>query len=588
MLSISYSEPPPSAARGDAPQSATPQAGALPFDVLLAVCAQLPACECEGGGAAAGCTGHHAPGAFGGGALSALRQTSRAWRAAALRRGLRVVVASNRWMHGGDGARLAAVRRHHGRHVRRLVFRAADAFHSGRPGAVGELEAALALRWPCVDAVAVDWFSSGAGDMERIAAAVRCHVPRVRDFALRDKAATLAAAADMLRGAAGGVSRLALTPYGFNQQWAALQPAERGGADVVRRMRGQLTALGVGGADVTPALVAALHDSQPRLRSLAVEHASVAALGAGAGCLHALAALRLEHVLVGAAGELALSAAAMPRLASLAVRHVWRPADGATSARGAVSLQNERWLAPVWAQHWVHLRDVALPALADSDAAALPRACPGLQRLVTHSLDYAGPRLTAAGLVALLRGLPRLAHLAIEQRRADGSPGYDIAGAALCRLLGCADDDDQFGDRLIRRGSPAPDRPVAVVLRLRSLCIPHAPFTTSALDILVHRLPGLTRLAVTLRCDSLFACSPAAAPPRPHAALRRLALRADEDVLADPQGLAAWLAQRFPLLRECATNHARSHRRTLAELRALAPAVSFSRLSSRALQTTAE
>ncbi|KAJ2576583.1 hypothetical protein GGH95_003627, partial [Coemansia sp. RSA 1836] len=170
-------------------------------------------------------------------------------------------------------------------------------------------------------------------------------------------------------------------------------------------------------------------------------------------------------------------------------------------------------------------------------------------------------------------------------RRADGSPGYDVAGAALCRLLGCADADDdaRFGDRLLRVDRSLPSVCAAPLPGLRSLCIPAASFTAPVLDALVLQLPGLLFLSVTLR-SSPTTKAPSAL--RPHHPLRRLALRADEDMLADPRWLSAWLAERFPALRECCTNHARSHRQTVAELRALAPAVSFTRLSSRALQTT--
>ncbi|KAJ2433048.1 hypothetical protein GGF42_009468, partial [Coemansia sp. RSA 2424] len=288
------------------------------------------------------------------------------------------------------------------------------------------LEQALALAWPALAAVAVDWFGA---EHVRIVAAVQRHAPRITDLWLRAKAATVAQVAPLLPAR---LARLAVVPYGFNAPWAALQPSERGAAAAVRRMPGgQLRALAVGGADVTPELLAALAAAQPRLRELAIEHASVEALR-GAAPLPSLAALRLEHVMVGADGELPLSAAALPGLAVLSVRHVWRAADrGGDSARGAVSLQNAAWLAPLLSQRWAALRVLALPAIADADARALALACPALARLVTHSLDYAGPRLSAAGLAALLAGLPRLAHVAIEQRRADGSPGYDVAGAAL-------------------------------------------------------------------------------------------------------------------------------------------------------------
>ncbi|KAJ2688522.1 hypothetical protein IWW39_002142 [Coemansia spiralis] len=571
----------------------------LPFDVLLAICAQLPPCACVERGdytRALGCSRDHAPGAFGATELSALRQTSRAWRAAALGQGLRVVVASSRWMHGGNGTRLAAIRRYHGQHVRRLVFRSSDAYHSGRHRAgdsvCAELEAALELKWPSLAAVAVDWFGSSPSDHIRIATAVRHSAPRIRDFYLRDKAASVAQIAPLLGSVSACLTRLTILPYGFNQNWAALQPSERGAAAAVRRMAGQLTLLAVGGSDVTPELLEALHATQPRLRTLQIEHACVGSALRSAPCLRALTTLRLEHVMVGTDGVLPLSPAALPSLTTLSVRHVWRPADRPVdSVRGAVSLQNDRWLVPLWSHRWSSLRVLALPAIADADAQALPHACPNLARLVTHSLDYAGPRLSAAGLVCLLSRLPRLTHLAVEQRRADGSPGYSIAGATLCRLLGCADDDARFGDRMLSRMSP-PASPNALAgcsppppsaLNLRALCIPNAEFTAPALDTLVHQLPSLSFLSVTLRSDSLFAGD---SPPRPHLALRRLALRADEDVLADPLWLSAWLAQRFPALRECSTNHARSHRQTVAELRALAPAVSFTRLSSRALQTT--
>ncbi|KAJ2878409.1 hypothetical protein IWW38_006328, partial [Coemansia aciculifera] len=330
------------------------------------------------------------------------------------------------------------------------------------PPGLDQLESALALAWPALDGVAVDWFSAGVDDHVRIGAAVQKHAPRIRSFFLRDKASAVAHVVPLLGAQiAAQLTQLAALPYGFNQHWAALLPSERGAADAIRRLAGQLRSLAVGGADVTPELLAALSTSQPRLRSLHVAHASVAALRAMAP-LGSLVTLRLEHVLVGADGVLDLSPAALPALASLTVRHVWRLADRpGDSARGAVSLQNDAWLARFYSKRWESLQMLALPAIADADADALPSACPNLTRLVTHSLDYAGPRLSAAGLVCLLSRLPRLTHLAVEQRRADGSPGYDIAGAALCRLLGCADDDARFGDRMLRRMSPSLSPPLS-------------------------------------------------------------------------------------------------------------------------------
>ncbi|KAJ2797785.1 hypothetical protein H4R20_005065 [Coemansia guatemalensis] len=611
-------------------QYQSPQPGAapsqrLPFELLLAVCAQLPQCACYSAAGArkfgSGCEAGHPPGAFGRTELSTLRQTSRAWRAAALRAGVAEIVVSSRWMGGG---RLQALHAAHGAWVRRVAFRMADV----RGGdACAQLEAALALGWARLDAVAVEWFSGRAEDHARIAAAVRRHASRVREVSLHDKNAVLGAQAWP-----AGVTRLGLRPFGYSQHWAALRPAERGGAEAVRRMR--LTALATGGADVTPQLMAALHTTQPRLALLTVEHAWLDALATNF-CLPRLTRLVLENVAVPPGSvKLPVSARMFPALRELSVRHVWRHA-GAASARGAELLQDATWLRAMWADPWPRLRVLALPALADTDAALLPHACPVLERLVTHSLDYAGPPLSAAGLVALLRALPRLRYLSIEQRRADGTPGYRILPAALGRLLGDSDDDDAFGRRVLaKRASTAstlvspgispisePDADVdadtdvasdiasvdsvpleptpdvvdsffssstsapLLSTELTTLVLPRAAFTAAMIDSLVRQLPSLARLSVALRGDAFPTPAKGADPLAwHHSALRWLGLTADEDTLADAQHMAAWLRRRFPALEECSTSLGRAHRRAVAELRDAAPAVRFTRLSSRALQ----
>ncbi|KAJ2783357.1 hypothetical protein GGI15_002619 [Coemansia interrupta] len=613
---------------------------ALPFDVLVAVCAVFPRCACDGadtgadGGAAAlGCTGRHAPGAFvGGTALSALRQTSRAWRAAALRHGCAQVVGSGQWARGAAG-RLGRVRAAYGAHVRRLVFRAGDVFRAGeRDGAamLAMLEAFLALDWPRVDSVAIEWFSGAADDHRRIAAAVRRHAGRARDVLVRDKGARLASVGALLWEAGGGLRlrRLAIAPYGYNERWADLRSdggGDGGGAAAaVARVPGRLEALGVGGRDFSAALLAALQHAQPQLAALHVSHAWLEALAAPAR-LAGVRRLQLEHVV--ADGSLPLRAAMFPRLQALSVRHVWQPTARA-SVRGAESMQSARWLDAFCAQPWPLLRVLALPAVADADAERLPRACPALVRLTTHSLDYAGPPLTAAGLAQLLR-MPWLRHLTVEQRRADGSPGYAVLDTALVRLLAADDaeceplalrrvsstetavssavpsDDeadapcrgggssdteveaeaepDSFA--LSRRGSPI------LHSQLTALVVPCASFSPASLDALLRRLPGLVRLSVSLRGEfdagAAFFGGAKLQPPR-LASLRSIALTADDAVLTDAPWLAAWLARRFPQLRECRTNHSRLHRRLEAGLRAVLPGVDFGRLSSRVLQATSD
>ncbi|KAJ1841397.1 hypothetical protein LPJ73_006134, partial [Coemansia sp. RSA 2703] len=518
---------------------------ALPFDVLVAVCAMFPRCACDGadtgadGGAAAlGCTGRHAPGAFvGGTALSALRQTSRAWRAAALRHGCAQVVGSGQWARSVPG-RLARVRAAYGVHVRRLVFRAGDVFRAGeRDGAaiLTMLEAFLALDWPSVDSVAVEWFSGAADDHQRIAAAVRRHAGRARDVLVRDKGARLASVGAMLWDAAGDglrLRRLAIAPYGYNERWADLRSdGGAAAAAAVARVPGRLAALGVGGRDFSAALLVALQHAQPQLSSLHVSHAWLEALAAPARLAN-VRRLQLEHVV--ADGSLPLRADMFPRLQALSVRHVWQPVVRG-SARGAESMQSAVWLNAFCAQQWPLLRVLALPAVGDDEARALAQACPALVRLTTHSLDYAGPLLTAAGLAHLLR-MPWLRHLTVEQRRADGTPGYAALDAALVRLLAVDDGSGDGGDEAcelvaLRRVSStstavaSDDEPdvlcrgagsdteveaddvvaearrgdVSMNSQLTSLILPCASFSPASLDALLRRLPGLVRLSVSLR-----------------------------------------------------------------------------------------
>ncbi|KAJ2882058.1 hypothetical protein FB639_002473, partial [Coemansia asiatica] len=417
----------------------------LPLDLLVAVCNMFPRCECNiddrlQAAPALGCTGSHAPGAFcKENPLSQLRQTSRAWRAVALRRGVSQVVGSSRWAR--RAGRLEQLRASYGAQVQRLVFRAADFFREGRSDAktiLDALEAFLALGWPRIDAVAVEWFSGQQDDHWRIASAVRKYAPRARELFVRDKAAVLAPFASMLWSAADSsqaevaLRRLAVTPYGYNQRWEDLRPAaDAAAAASVARMPGQLSALAVGGSDFSPALMHAIQHAQPRMASLSVSHAWLGALTTHA--VVNITSLHLEHVMA-ERSDLPLSANMFPRLCSLTVRHVWQPAERPRTARGAVSLQNADWLSGFYAQQWPHLRSLTLPAVADADAAGLLHACPQLTRLTTLSLDYAGPRLTAAGLAHLLR-MASLRHLTIEQRRADGTPGYDVLDSALVRLL---------------------------------------------------------------------------------------------------------------------------------------------------------
>ncbi|KAJ2161584.1 hypothetical protein GGF46_001354 [Coemansia sp. RSA 552] len=566
----------------------------LPYELMAAVCRRLAPCPCAPDSYQSvfsqSCTGHHAPGPFGRTALSELRQTSRAWRAAALDTGLSQIVASSRWMRGSGHDRLADIRASHGRSVRRLVFRAADLF-PGSGGAIATLEAALALEWPCLDAIVIDWFSGSADDQARIAAAVQHWAPRIRELFVRDKHTSLAQVA-RLAGPSGcpRIRHLAAKPYGYDQRWDALAPAERGAASLLRFMPRQLMSLAVGGADFTPELLAALQVSQPCLARLSVEHAwALPALGANDICLPAVTRLDLANVIVG--DSLPVSARMFPQLRSLSVRDVWQSAPlRLASARGAVSMQDPAWLGSFLAQCWPHLRSLALPAIADADATALARACPALERLTTGSLDYAGPLLSAAGLVATLR-LPRLRYLAIEQRRADGTPGYHVADADVWRLLGLDDEDAAFGRRMLRctasNKSIGPPALGGLARDLATLCLPRAAFAPATLIALTAHLPNLVRLSVSLRAGSGLGPrngSSNAVGFAAHTALRFIAISADEDVLTDPR-LSAWLVQRFPALQECSTNHARSHRRMVSELRSAAPAISFTRLSSRALQT---
>ncbi|KAJ1735609.1 hypothetical protein LPJ61_000447 [Coemansia biformis] len=638
----------PPAASAPAPALAAQR---LPFELLLAVCARLRHCPCappDGRPFSLGCTGGHAPGAFGRTELSALRQTSRAWRAAALREGLSQIVASNRWMRSGSGSRLRDIGRSHAACVRRLVFRSSDLYLGGPPraaaaDAVAELEAALAVGWPCLEAVVIGWFSGSPADHARIAAALRRHAPRIRELYVRDRLLSVTQMAPLVWGPAGpapggrcaAIRRLAIKPYGYNQHWDALLPSESGAAEIARRAHGQLTSLAVGGADFTPELLAALQSSQPHLTHLSVEHAWIGALDTAGVRLPSVADLHLENVIFGSrhAAVLPLTPHMFPRLCSLTLRHVWQrsaqPAAG--SARGAALLQEEGWLSTLWAHAWPHLRALSLPAIADIDAAYLPRACPALERLTTTSMDYSGPQLSAGGLVDVLRGLPRLRHLAIEQRQADGTPGYSFTGAALSRLVGADDEDAAFSNRMlgsrastastIVAGSPPPaSRPATprslnadsdtdmdtdtedatsmagahlqptplLSSSLNTLLIPRAPFTASTLGVLVQQLPALVRLSVALRSDSsLFHIGSGARGQKQwtHGSLRWIGLSADEDVLTDPCWLAAWLRERFPGLLECSTNHARSHWRTVAGLSIVAPGIRFTRLNSHTPQT---
>ncbi|KAJ1934302.1 hypothetical protein GGF37_006414, partial [Kickxella alabastrina] len=425
-------------------------------------------------------------------------------------------------------------------------------------------------------------------------------------------------------------------PYGYNQRWADLRPQAEAEAEaslaVARVGLGRLTALSVGGRDFSAELLAALQQWQPRLATLTVTHAWLGALRSAAAAAVVLGSVRhlqLEHV-VAEDGELPLCAAMFPQLESLVVRHVWAPSASRSALRGAVSLQNPAWLQSFGAQQWPRLHTLALPAVADRDAQWVARACPRLQRLATHSLDYAGPRLTATGLAALLR-VPALRHLAIEQRRADGAPGYDVLDAALVRLLtpsapmpgamvrrastvtlgGSGDEAEAYGgapafgagsDTEVEPDEPAGEPPAEHACAppaafLSTLLIPNVSFSAANLDALLRLLPAVVCASLSLRTEDEqlgFLKGSRSAnkrqallPPPPHAlasSLRSLALTADADILTDAQWLAAWLARHFPGLRECRTNHARSHHRAAAALRSALPDIVFSQQSSRAPQ----
>ncbi|KAJ2511434.1 hypothetical protein H4217_007386 [Coemansia sp. RSA 1939] len=654
-------------------------ADSLPFELVLAICARLRCCSCakpETQAFALGCPGHHPPGAFGSTELSALRQTSRKWRAAALHQGLAQIVVSSRWMRSSTRDRLQGISTHYAMFVRKIVFRSSD-FYQGGPrrsasgSVVDEFDAVLAMNWPCLDSVSAEMFSAHHSEREAIVASIRRNAPRVKEVYIRDKLASLAQTAPLLwgppmrGGRCASVHRLAIKPYGYNQHWSALVPNERGAADMLLRMPNQLTSLAIGGSDFTPELLHALQNSQPSLKYLSIEHAwADPLLLCSTVCLPSVAFLHLEHVAVdGPDAVLPVVSRMFPNLCSLSVRHVWQRTRGrnnnnnnnnnvvvaaADTARGAITLQNDQWLDLFLANRWPRLCSLTLPAIADMDAERLPLACPNLVQLVTNSLDYAGPRLSALGLVSVIRGLKRLRHLSIEQRKGDGSPGYQIMDAALCRLMGTDDEDVLFTDRMLRRTSttssaatpvdsptlgprrhapgslPSPSvvdldttdvdsdagdyfsgargtvasastahtqHPPSISASLNTLYIPRASFTTSTLDALVGQLPNLVKLSVSLRSDSLFGFGqrelPAAAQKaRENRSLKWIGISADEDILTDPQWLSAWLTQRFPRLEECSTNHARSHKRMIAELRESAPDVKFTRISSRALQAT--
>ncbi|KAJ2556412.1 hypothetical protein EV175_002024 [Coemansia sp. RSA 1933] len=568
--------------------------------------------------------------------------------------------------------RLRDISRNFASFVRKIVFRSSDFYRDGpRRSASGneadELDAVLAMGWPCLDSVSAEMFSVGYSDHETIASAVRRYAPRVKELYIRDKIASLTQIAPLFWGpggpASGGrcasIRRLAIKPYGYNRHWSALMPAETGAAEMLCRMPNQLTSLAIGGSDFTPELLAALQRSQKYLTYISIEHAWADPFLSAEICLSSVVHLHLEHVAVDRAGaSLPIISRMFPNLRTLSVRHVWQRTGtrtnnnnnvAADSARGAVTLQNDQWLDAFLENEWPSLRSLALPAVSDMDSERLPAACPNLVRLVTNSLDYSGPRLSARGLVNIIHGLKRLRHLSIEQRKGDGSPGYEIMDAAMCRLMGSDDEDVLFTDRMLRRTSTTspivtptesptlgprhgarelsalpgidsdttdvesdsegfpPDHrysatsnsnigrhqhPQAISRSLNTLYIPRASFTTSTLDALVQQLPNLVKLSVSLRSDSLFGFGQYKQQPlavqksRENRSLKWIGISADEDILTDPQWLSAWLTQRFPKLQECSTNHARSHKRMIAELREAAPAVSFTRMNSRALQTT--
>ncbi|KAJ2723333.1 hypothetical protein GGI07_002686 [Coemansia sp. Benny D115] len=417
----------------------------LPAELLAKICQYFPRCDCDSEQASPsllslGCTGTHAPNLFTKSAtLAQLRQTSRSLRNAALNRGLSQITGSSRWMR----RRLHSIRELHGHRTRRLVFRSTDYVREGCSDSktiMDQLEYFLAAQWPKLTAVAVEWFSGLTQDHEKIAELVQRHCGgRVRELFVRDKAVRLAAPGPWHNLA--GIKRLAAVPYGYNRRWIDLQPAATV-SDLYpvlasQESAGQLRALAVGGSDFSAALLQTLAQWQPLLNSLAVEHAWLEPLQSTQAKLSHVRRLHLEHVLADSTGLLPLTPQMFPKLETLTVRHVWTSAPRrSATARGAVSLQNPRWLVDGMLAHpWPCLTSLALPAITDDDAHALVKACPRLRRLATHSLDYSGPRLSAAGLAVLLSGLVDLQHLVIEQRRADGTPGYDVLDDALVRLL---------------------------------------------------------------------------------------------------------------------------------------------------------
>ncbi|ORX72785.1 hypothetical protein DL89DRAFT_264981 [Linderina pennispora] len=380
----------------------------------------------------------------------------------------------------------------------------------------------------------------------------------------------------------------------------------------------QFTLLAIGGSDFTPELVTALQ-TQRRLRRLRIEHAWIESLAVAAArgvCLESVTSLHLEHIIVSRPDSaLPVSPRMFPNLERLTVRHVWQHVDALTpgSSRGAVSLQNEHWLQTVWDGYWPALQELALPAISDLDAAKLPEACPLLTRLTTNSLDYAGPRLSAHGLVSVLRGLRHLHYLSVEQRSSEGSPGYEIHDSQLCRLIGTRDvlSSRRWSGATVRGGlygrlpSPALSavstgsdtdvecddfelpEPHCLSASLNTLILPRASFTASTLDTLVRQLPGLVRVSASLRSEAFFGFAKSAQ----HKAtaqnnVKWIGLSADEDVLTDAVELSAWIKQKFPGLQECSTNYARSHRTVINDLKAALPHVAFTRLNSRALQAT--
>ncbi|KAJ1943994.1 hypothetical protein FBU59_002729 [Linderina macrospora] len=481
------------------------------------------------------------------------------------------------------------------------------------------------MPWQNLESVIIEWFSGTADDHRRIAQIVRRYAPNVSEVYVRDKALTVSEMMPLVWGAGqqvGGrcarIQRLAICPYGYDQQWAHLLPNESGAASMIANRPSQFTSLAVGGADFTPELVTALQ-TQRRLRKLTIEHAWIESLSIAAAqgvCLPSITSLHLEHIIVSRHDTaLPVSPRMFPNLQRLSVRHVWQHVDARTpgGSRGAISLQNEHWLQTVWNGYWPELQELSLPAISDLDATKLPESCPNLTRLTTNSLDYAGPRLSAHGLVSVLRGLRHLHFLSIEQRSSQGAPGYEIHDSALCRLIGSTDvlSSRRWSAATVRAGligpipSPAlsavstgsdtdvelddfemlPPQSNCLSASLNTLILPRASFTASTLDTLVRQLPGLVRLSASLRSEAFFGfAKPKQSLASAQNNVKWIGLSADEDVLTDAMELSAWIEQRFPSLQECSTNYARSHRTVINSLKTALPNVAFTRLNSSALQ----